>query len=500
LIVCKFKKKYKLLSLTVSYFNDMIKNHLKTVLTQNLPFSPTACQVKLIDALAGFIFSDEPDQIMLIKGYAGTGKTSMLYSLTQLLSQLKIRSVLLAPIGRAAKVMAGYTKMPAYTIHKKIYRQKSTTNGLGHFALDSNLHKNTWFIVDEASMISNEMSENSVFGSGKVLDDLLEYVYSGENCRLVLVGDTAQLPPVKLNISPALEAKTLESSGFGVLEVELKEVVRQSKGSGILTNATEIRNRIGDGPEGTGFFPIQTDDFKDVERISGAELIESIATSYNKYGLFETTVVTRSNKRANLFNKGIRGSILFRENEIEKGDLLMVVKNNYFWINEDLKLDFIANGDIAEVVKIYKYEELYGFRFANVCLQLIDYEDVEFDCKIFLETLSIESASFSFDQNRQLFEAVSEDYADIRNKRERWKKVKGNPYFNALQVKYAYALTCHKAQGGQWKAVYVDHGFINEDMLDTEFYRWLYTAFTRPTEKLFLVNFNKEFFEKKENI
>jgi exodeoxyribonuclease-5 len=316
---------------------------------------------------------------------------------------------------------------------------------------------------------------------------------------LVLVGDTAQLPPVKLIISPALEAKTLESAGFGVVEVELKEVVRQSKGSGILTNATEIRNRIGDGPESTGFLNIQTDDFKDVERISGAELIESIATSYNKYGLFETTVVTRSNKRANLFNRGIRGSILFRENEIEKGDLLMVVKNNYFWINEDLKLDFIANGDIAEVVKIYKYEELYGFRFANVCLQLIDYEDVEFDCKIFLETLSIESASFSFEQNRQLFEAVSEDYAEIRNKRERWKKVKENPYFNALQVKYAYALTCHKAQGGQWKAVYVDHGFINEDMLDTEFYRWLYTAFTRPTEKLFLVNFNKEFFEKKEN-
>jgi len=232
-----------------------------------------------------------------------------------------------------------------------------------------------------------------------------------------------------------------------------------------------------------------------VERVSGAELIESIATSYDKFGLFETIVVTRSNKRANLFNKGIRGSILYRENEIEKGDLLMVVKNNYFWINEDIKSDFIANGDIAEVIKIYKYEELYGFRFANVCLRLTDYEDIEFDCKIFLETLSIESASFTFEQNRQLFEAVSEDYAEIRNKRERWKKVKENPYFNALQVKYAYALTCHKAQGGQWKAVYVDHGFINEDRLDTDFYRWLYTAFTRPTEKLFLVNFDKGFFE-----
>lgn len=473
----------------------MIKNHLKTILTQNLPFSPTACQVKLIEALSDFIFSDESDKIMLIKGYAGTGKTTMLFSLTQVLSQLRIGSVLLAPTGRAAKVMAGYTKMPAYTIHKKIYRQKSTTDGLGYFTLDKNLYKNTWFIVDEASMISNEISENSVFGSGKLLDDLLEYVYSGENCRLVLVGDTAQLPPVKLNVSPALDLKTLENSGFSVQEIELKEVVRQTKGSGILTNATGIRERIREGKEGTGFFLIQSDDFDDVERISGAELIESIATSYNKFGLFETIVVTRSNKRANLFNKGIRGSILYRENEIEKGDLLMVVKNNYFWINEDVKIDFIANGDIAEVIKIYKYEELYGFRFADVCLRLTDYEDIEFDCKIFLETLSIESASFTFEQNRQLFEAVSEDYAEIRNKRERWKKVKENPYFNALQVKYAYALTCHKAQGGQWKAVYVDHGFINEDMLDTEFYRWLYTAFTRPTEKLFLVNFDKGFFE-----
>ena len=473
----------------------MIKNHLKSVLTQNLPFSPTACQVKLIDALAEFIFSDEPDNIMLIKGYAGTGKTTMLYSLTQVLSQLKIRSVLLAPTGRAAKVMAGYTKMPAFTIHKKIYRQKTTTDGMGHFSLDKNLFKNTWFIVDEASMISNEMSENSVFGSGKLLDDLLEYVYSGENCRLVLVGDTAQLPPVKLNISPALDSKTLRESGFSVNEVELKEVVRQAKGSGILTNATEIREKIGEGIDTPVFLPIQTDDFKDVERISGAELIESITTSYNRFGLFETTVVTRSNKRANLFNKGIRGSILFRENEIEKGDLLMVVKNNYYWNDENIKLDFIANGDIAEVIKIYKYEELYGFRFANVCLRFIDYDDIELDCKIFLDTLNIESASFSFEQNRQLYDSVSEDYSEIRNKREKWKKVKENPYFNALQVKYAYALTCHKAQGGQWKVVYVDHGFINEEMLDTEFYRWLYTAFTRPTEKLYLVNFDKGFFE-----
>ncbi len=472
----------------------MIKNHLKTILTQNLPFSPTDCQLRLIEVLAGYIFSDEPDQIMLVKGYAGTGKTAMLYALTQALDKLKIRSVLMAPTGRAAKVLAGYTKMSAFTIHKKIYRQKSSSDGFGHFALDKNLHKNTYFIVDEASMISNESAENSVFGSGKVLDDLLEYVYSGENCRLVLVGDTAQLPPVGLNISPALETSALEEYGFSVKMVELTDVVRQAKGSGILSNATQIRNKVGAETPVSGFFPVTITDFDDIERITGAELIESITSSYNKYGIFETAIVTRSNKRANLYNKGIRGSILYRENEIERGDLLMVVKNNYFWIDEEMKLDFIANGDIAEVVKIYKYEELYNFRFANVCLRFIDYDDVEFDCKIFLETLSIESASFSYEQNRQLFESVSEDYADIRNKRERWKKVKENPYFNALQVKFAYAITCHKAQGGQWKAVYVDHGFVNEDMLDTEFYRWLYTAFTRPTEKLFLVNFDKGFF------
>ena len=473
----------------------MIKNHLKTILTQNLPFSPTNCQLQLIEVLSGYIFSDEPDQIMLIKGYAGTGKTSMLYSLTQTLNEFKIKSVLLAPTGRAAKVLGGYAKMPAFTVHKKIYRQKSNSDGMGHFALDINLYKNTYFIVDEASMISNETSENSVFGSGKLLDDLLEYIYSGENCRLVLVGDSAQLPPVGLSISPALEPASLENYGFSVKVVELTDVVRQAEGSGILSNATKIRNRIGTDNNESGFFPVNINDFDDIERISGAELIESITSSYQKYGIFETTIVTRSNKRANLYNKGIRGSILYRENEIEKGDLLMVVKNNYFWIEEDMKLDFIANGDIAEVVKIYKYEELYGFRFANVCLRFIDYEDVEFDCKIFLETLSIETASFTYDQNRQLFEAVSEDYAEIRNKRERWKKVKQNPYYNALQVKFAYAITCHKAQGGQWKAVYVDHGFVNDEMLDTEFYRWLYTAFTRPTEKLFLVNFNKGFFE-----
>ena len=478
----------------------MLKNHLKAVITKNLSFSPTQSQVYLTDLLADYMVSDEPDLIMLIKGYAGTGKTTMLNALTQTLRTLKIRTVLMAPTGRAAKVLSGYTNLPAFTMHKKIYRQKSSTDGLGRFELDKNLYKNTWFVVDEASMISNEVNENSVFGSGKLLDDLLEYVYSGENCRLVLVGDTAQLPPVGINLSPALDSTVLQEYGFGVIEAELREVVRQAEGSGILVNATQIRTRIEKGEHQNGFFPIDITHFTDVERISGADLTESISSSYSKYGMFETTIVTRSNKRANLYNKGIRGSILFRENEIERGDLLMVVKNNYYWAGEDVELDFIANGDIAEIISIYNYEELYGFRFANVCLRFIDYQDVELDCKIFLETLSIELAAFSYEQNRQLFESVSEDYADVKNKRNRWKKVRENPYFNALQVKFAYALTCHKSQGGQWKAVYVDHGYLNEDMLDNEYYRWLYTAFTRPTEKLYLVNFNEHFFEDQSEI
>lgn len=472
----------------------MIKNHLKAVLSNNLPFEPTSCQSLLIQGLSDYISSNEPDEIMLIKGYAGTGKTTMIFAITRTLQSLKFRSNLMAPTGRAAKVMSGYTELPAFTIHKSIYRQKSSADGMGKFVLNKNLYKNTYFIVDEASMISNEYLENSIFGSGKLLDDLLEYVYSGENCRLILVGDTAQLPPVGLAMSPALDASVLEENGFSVKEFELKEVVRQTADSGILFNATLIRNMISESAT-SGFFPIDTQNFEDVIKISGEDLIEAISTSYDKNGFFETTVVTRSNKRANLFNKGIRGSILYKENEIERGDLLMVVKNNYFWMNEDAEIDFIANGDIAEIVTIYSYEELYGFRFANVSLRFVDYENVELDCKIFLETLELETASFSREKNRELFDAVSEDYPDIRNKQKRWKKIKENPYFNALQVKYAYAITCHKAQGGQWKSVFIDHGYLTESMMDTDYYRWLYTAFTRPSENLYLVNFNKQFFD-----
>jgi len=473
----------------------MIKNHFQSEILNYLDKTPTSNQKELAAKFAEFITESGADAIFLLKGYAGTGKTTMLSSLVKTLSKYKFRSVLLAPTGRAAKVLSGYAGINAYTIHKSIYRQQSASDGMGRFVLNKNLFKDTFFIVDEASMVPNAISDSSIFGSGRLLEDLIEYVYMGTNCRLILVGDTAQLPPVGLDISPALSKTELEFYDREVSEYELTEVVRQDLNSGILYNATLIRNRITEGDYISGYFKIDCKRFDDIKRIGGADLIDQISTCYDRYGLFETIVVTRSNKRANKFNEGIRSTILYKEAEISVGDLMMVVKNNYFWLEENEKIDFIANGDIAEIIAIYKYEELYGSRFANVSLRLIDYPDIEIDCKIILDAISIESASLTSEQNRKLFDAVSEDYMDIRSKKKRWEKVRENPYFNALQVKFAYAVTCHKAQGGQWKAVFVDQGYLTEEMLNVEFLRWLYTAFTRPTEKLYLVNFNKEFFE-----
>ncbi len=473
----------------------MIKNHIQSEILKNLGKSPTPGQEELSLKLADFIAESDSDAVFILKGYAGTGKTTMLSSLVKTFTKFKFRSVLLAPTGRAAKVLSGYSGHSAYTIHKSIYRQQSSSDGMGRFVLDKNLYKDTFFIVDEASMVSNSNGESSIFGSGRLLEDLIEYVYSGSNCRLLLVGDTAQLPPVGLDVSPALSKRELEFYDRVVYEHELTEVVRQDQNSGILYNATMIRNLITDTFFTPGYFHLECEPFDDIRRIGGADLIEEISTCYDKFGHFETIVVTRSNKRANKFNEGIRSTILYKDADISVGDLLMVVKNNYFWLEENEKIDFIANGDIAEIISIYKYEQLYGFRFANVTLRLIDYPDIEIDCKIILDTLSIESASLTSEQNRKLFEAVAEDYLDIRSKKKRWEKIRENPYFNALQVKFAYAVTCHKAQGGQWKAVFVDQGYLTEEMLNLEFLRWLYTAFTRPTERLYLVNFNKEFFE-----
>ena len=463
-------------------------------------YMPTIDQQELISRISTFIGNyyspDHRDDTLIIKGYAGTGKTSMVAALVKILPKIGMKAVLLAPTGRAAKVLAGYSGHQAFTIHKKIYRQKSASaNGLGNFVLDNNKHQRTIFIVDEASMISNDQSENSIFGSGRLLDDLFEYVYRGEMCKLILVGDTAQLPPVGLAISPALDVKVIGEMGFSVSEFEMKQVVRQTRESGILHNATLLRQSLAENLQ--GYPHLTTTDFADVRRITGGELIEEIENCYDEFGIGNTMVLCRSNKRANKYNEGIRRTILWRDEEIAKGDLLMVVKNNYFWLGDEEKeiTPFIANGDIAEITRIGKYRELYGFRFADVDLKLADYPEIEIQTKIMLDTLTSESPSLTWDENQRLFEAVMADYADIGNKRDRIKKVKENPYFNALQIKFSYAITCHKAQGGQWKAVFIDQGWLTDDMLNTEFLRWLYTAFTRPTVRLYLVNFKDEFFK-----
>lgn len=472
----------------------MIELKLAQTILQNLNVEPTKSQVFAIEQLAKFLYGTNPNSIFLLKGYAGTGKTHLLSTLVTTLAEFKIKTVLLAPTGRAAKVLTQYSNKPAYTIHKKIFRQKSTSDIHSKFDLDFNKHANTLFIVDESSMISNESSDQSFFGSGRLLDDLIEYVYNDKNCRLMLVGDTAQLPPVGLSISPALDSHILEMYNKDVITATLTDVVRQKDDSLILKNATLLREMINDQLI-KQFFNIELKKRKDVIRLSGEDLIETIGSCYSNYGEEDTIIVTRSNKRANKFNEGIRRTILWREEELSSGDLIMVIKNNYYWKTPDKNIDFIANGDIARIVRLKGTEELYGFRFANVTIQLIDYDDAELDCKVMLDTLSIESASLSYEENLKLFHAVQEDYMDIHNKKNRFEKIRENEYFNALQVKFAYAITCHKAQGGQWSSVFLDHGYLTEEMLGVELLRWMYTAFTRPQKKLYLVNFNRQFFE-----
>ncbi len=472
----------------------MIKNHLIQSFEKMLGFRPTANQTELFEKIAEFISKQNKNEVFLIRGYAGTGKTSSVSAVVKSLKNFKINCVLLAPTGRAAKVFNSYSGQSAYTVHKKIYRQKSSADGFGHFSLNRNLHKDTYFIVDEASMVTNYPNDNSVFGSGNLLDDLIEFVYGGYNCRLILIGDTAQLPPVGLNRSPALEANILEEYNLEVTEIELTEVIRQAQDTSILANATYLRSLITE----TMFHnehPVFKLENNDLERMNGAELIDAITDSYDKYGQDEVIIINRSNKRANKYNEGIRNSVLYRESQLSEGDLLMIVKNNYFWCETIEEIDFLANGDIVEVVQINGYQDLYDFHFADVRVRLIDYQDIEINVKIILDTLTIESAALGMEHNKKLFYSVLEDYADVRLKKDRIKKVKSDKYFNALQVKFSYAVTCHKAQGGQWKVVFLDQGYINDDMLGKEYLRWLYTAFTRPVEKLYLVNFPDKYFK-----
>ncbi|MCK5691902.1 MAG: AAA family ATPase [Bacteroidales bacterium] len=468
----------------------MLRNFISERLLENLDFQPTLGQEDLIRELGVFLTAEVSSEIMLVKGYAGTGKTTLLKSLVKTLSELKQKSVLLAPTGRAAKVLTAYSGHPAWTIHKKIYRQKSGKDGLGEFVLDRNLHKNTCFIVDEASMIGDR-SPQTFFGSGDLLRDLLDYVEAGSQCRLVLVGDTAQLPPVGLDLSPALNRERLESFGYRVREIELCDVVRQAEDSGILHNATSIRNLITDGLEDYPRFHF--DSFPDISMISGDELLETISASYDRYGTSDTIVVTRSNKRANKFNAGIRNQILWREEQMSPGDLLMVVKNNYFWKDDDKRVDFIANGDIIRVEKVLSTEEVHGHKFANILITLPDYQDMELEVKVLLDVIDLEAPSLNYEQQKTLYLSVAEDYPDEPSKKKVAEKISTDPYYNALQVKFAYAVTCHKAQGGQWKSVFLDQGYFTDEMLSLDYLRWLYTAFTRASEKLYLVNFAKQF-------
>jgi exodeoxyribonuclease-5 len=478
-----------LLFLKIIYF-FMLKDHILGVFLQQMKVKPTENQSVAINSLVELIMTQDDHQLMILKGYAGTGKTTVISAFINTLAQFKMRAVLMAPTGRAAKVLSAYSGKEAFTIHKKIYRQKSDNDAWGTFSLNFNSLSDTFFIVDEASMISLFSADHNYFGSGNLLDDLIRFVYNGKNCKLILIGDTAQLPPVGQEQSPALDSKQLQSYGLQVCEYELTEVMRQTQDSGILYNATLLRQQLAEAKHGSVDRPVlQISKFPDTERIAGDELIEAIADAYYRYGMAETMVICRSNKQANRYNQGIRNRILYREEELTSGDLLMVVRNNYFWIQDAEDISFVANGDIAKVQRIRKYIDRYGFRFAEVDLSLPDYGDKEFTAIILLDVLASESASLSEEQNRRLFNAVAEDFSHIPSKKERFKKMKEDPFFNALQVKFAYAVTCHKAQGGQWRCVFLDQGWFKEEMLNVEYLRWLYTAITRSSEKLYLVNF-----------
>lgn len=469
----------------------MIQKHFSEIVIRKFGFELSSSQNEAVEKFTDFLFNKEDDGIFLLKGYAGTGKTSLVAAIVNAMISLKYKVVLLAPTGRAAKVFASYAGHTAFTIHKNIYRQKSAADGEGVFSLGFNTLSDAVFFVDEASMISN-MDVEGNFGSGRLLDDLVEFVYNGRNNRLVLIGDVAQLPPVGLMISPALDKQELEAAyNFRVTEVNLVDVMRQVDKSGILQNATLVRAMIGSNSDR---FVLNLMDFPDVFRIDGGELLEAIDTCYGKYGEDETIVVCRSNKRANRFNEGIRRTILYREEEFCSGDRIMIVRNNYFWGVDYEQIDFIANGDMATVVRVGKSAQLYGFRFAKAVLRIDSYAE-EITAWVILDTLMSDFPALTYDQLRSFYHVVEADYGDISSKKKRFEKIRENEYYNALQIKFAYAVTCHKAQGGQWDAVFIDQGFLTDDMLTDEYWRWLYTAITRARKRVYFVNFRKDFFE-----
>ena len=475
----------------------MIIDELKYKILQQFGFPPTQEQAHALEVFAEFLTDRDPHAVMILRGSAGTGKTTLSGAIVRTLKEIHQKVMLLAPTGRAAKVFSLNSGSPAYTIHRRIYREKSFSGVEGQFNLNDNLYTDTLFMVDEASMIANMGLGGMSFGSGCLLDDLVHFVYQGRNDRLLLIGDKAQLPPVGEEESPALHAAMLEGYGLKVYECDLNEVLRQSEESGILYNATMIRQMI-THDDITQLPKIHFAGYSDIKPMPGAELIEALADSYHHVGLDDTIVVTRSNKRANIFNQGIRNMVLDREEELSQGDILMIVKNNYYWMEEERKSNnklqsndipaFLANGDRAKVLKVRRRIDLYGFRFATLLLQFPDYGNYELEATVLLDTLTSEAPALTHEQQEQLFHQIEEDYQDIPLKADRMKAIRQDQFFNALQVKFAYAVTCHKAQGGQWAHVYVDQGYMTDDMLNPDYIHWLYTAFTRATEMLYLVN------------
>ena len=508
----------------------MIVDELKYKILQQFGFPPTPEQAHALDVFAQFMTDPNPHSVMILRGSAGTGKTSLSGAIVRTLKSIRQKVILLAPTGRAAKVFSLSSGVPAYTIHRRIYREKAFAGVDGQFNLNDNLYTDTLFMVDEASMIANMGLGGTTFGSGCLLDDLIQFVYQGHNDRLLLIGDKAQLPPIGEEESPALHAAVLEGYGLKVYECDLNEVLRQSQQSGILYNATMIRQMI-THDDITQLPKIHFSGFSDIKEMPGSELIEALADSYHHVGLDDTIVVTRSNKRANIFNQGIRNMVLDREEELSQGDILMIVKNNYYWTekerealekvkSEELRVknstadanhkvqsskfklqskavqsnevpSFLANGDRAKVLRVRRRIDLYGFHFATLLLQFPDYDNYELEATVLLDTLTSEAPALTHEQQEQLFHQVEEDYQDISLKADRMKAIRNDQFYNALQVKFAYAVTCHKAQGGQWAHVYVDQGYMTDDMLTPDYIHWLYTAFTRATEMLYLVNWPK---------
>ena len=464
----------------------MLADFITGKIRQELPFAPNTGQEQLLVKLGRFLTCRVPNNTFVLRGYAGTGKTSMVAALVRAMNGLKQACVLLAPTGRAAKVLSAYAGFPAYTIHKRIYRQRQM--GLDDFALSVNMQQDTLFIVDEASMLANQRNEGSTFGSGRLLDDLIQYVFSAQGCSLLLLGDDAQLPPVGQTDSPALNVEFLRGYGLNIISHTLTEVARQALDSGILYNATAIRNQLATGQ--VNLMPtITTQGFADIRSIYDREdFLQTLEEAYRYAGQEETILITRTNIRTNLYNQGVRNQILWRDSQIAAGDRIMVTKNNYFWTAQYDNLPFLANGDMFEIVRLRNERELYDFHFVDASLKAVDY-DWEIEATLWLDTLFTDSPEANFELQKELFRRVAEDYPEIRNRRDLWKEVMKSPYYNALQVRFAYAVTCHKAQGGQWKRVFIDAGKVSDDRLGEDFYRWFYTAITRAQEQVFLINF-----------